>query len=292
MKRWIWVLLWVMALLMLSTGVALAQGEGGATGEDSLWITLSPIIAIATMVERMLEIFWGRWEKKDVWPNKDGIADTRSSQYRFQKKQNSQWIGTAFSVIAVGLTNARFFRLLGLEVLFSGVMLFSLPAIGGILTDFTLGSIVDWIVTAAIIGWGGTELVHNVIEGLVKGRNLWKETQQVRAGERQVTDTHLFTTYILPQIELLGLPRQTFFQIIGWLREANVPLDALIQAAVNNSFDALFSEMEKSPTGARAVEALLNLMEREAVSAGMLVQLPNVLGLLPDNIYEQVVGPR
>lgn len=288
MKRWTLVLLWLAVLLVFSTGIVLAQGSTDPLTQDPLWQVMAPIIAIATTTERVLEMFWGRWEKAGMWPNSKGVPDRKNADYIFHKQQISQWIGTVFALVAIGLTNARFFRLLGLDVLFSNGPLLFTTNIGGIFDNFTLGTLIDWGLTAAIIGWGGTELVHNIIEGLIKGRGLWKETQEVRSGERQLTDTKLFYDYVLPQMEKIGIAPSTFYQLTGWLREVDVPLDELISAAAANSMDAFFTKLEATPQGARASEALHNLMERESISTDTLVQIPNLMALLNPDVCKRL----
>lgn len=287
MKRWTMVLLWISLLLLTSTSVGLAQEGNNTPSQDALWTMLAPIVAIATSTERILEMYWNRYEKAGVWPNKAGIANPKNDDYVFIKKQRSYWLGTTIAFVSIGLTNARFFRLLGLEVLFTHMELFNL-AIGGIFDHFTVGSAIDWVLTAGVIGWGGTELVHNIIEGLIKGRNLWKETQQVRAGERLFTETQLFYDYALPQLERLGIPAATFFQIMTWLREANVPLDAFISATLNQQQETFFAQLEASPAGSRVAEALRNLLEREAITPESLIQLPSLLKTLAPQMAERL----
>lgn len=289
MKRWLAFLTWLMVFLVLSTGVALAQDTTVDPTQDSLWTMMAPIIAIATMAERVLEIYWGRYEQQDVWPNKAGVPDTKDKDYVFHKQQRSQWLGTVFAFLVVGITNARFFRILGLDILFSGVMLFSVPALGGIFTDFTIGTVIDWFLTAGIIGWGGTELIHNIIEVLVKGRGLWKETQQVRSGEKQLMETQLFYDYIMPQIENMGLKAETFYQITGILRAANIPFEKLASAAAANTMDAFFAELESTAQGAVFSKALHSLMEKEDVSPETLIQVPNMLALFDTDIYQRLM---
>jgi len=289
MKRWTWLLIWIAVLLVFSTGTVLAQSNTPAQ-EDPLWHVLTPIIAITTMVERLLEIFWGRWEEEKVWPNRAGVPDRKDKAYIFHKQQLSQWIGTAFAFLAIGLTDARFFRLLGLEVLFASSAVLFNAGVGGIFDNFTLGSLIDWVMTAAIIGWGGTELVHNIIEALIKGRNLWKETQQVRSGERQFNETTLFYDYILPRIEQAGIPAATFYQLLGQLRAANIPLDDFISAAVNGTLDQLFGSLEASAQGALVSRSLHNMLERDGVPREALIQLPHILAPLSPEVYARFIG--
>ncbi len=279
MRRWVSLSIWLIVLLLFSATVVLAA-EGDDTSQDILWQMLAPVIAIAATTERVLEMFWDRYEHAGVWPNPAGILDNKADNYIFWKKQRSQWYGTAFAFVAIGLTNARFFYLLGVDVLFAATRpLFDL-GIGGIFDNFTIGTVIDWFATAGIIGWGGTELVHNLIEALIKGRGLWKETQQVRAGEVQLMDTKIFKEFVLPQIEAMGLPAEKFYQIMGLLRGAGVPLDELTKAITNNTLDEFFKKVEGAPNGANTAKAIKALLESTEVKEAAIVQVPNVLGTL------------
>lgn len=290
MRRWSLFLLWTSLLLLLSGGAVLAQEGTVILAEDeSLWIILAPVVAIATMTERVLEVYWNRFEQRGLWPNHEGVECTDEEPYILHKQQISHWLGTALAVVLVGLTNVRFFRLLGLEVLFTDMLLFDL-GIGGIFDTFTLGTLIDWILTAAVIGWGGTELVHQIIEGLTKGRRLWKETQQVREGEKNLLETELFYVYILPEIEKLGIEPGNLYRLIGLLREAGVPLDDLINAAATDAMDGFYAQMQSTPEGARIAEALKNLMESEEIEPHNLVQLPGLLNPLSPQVCEQLLG--
>ncbi len=290
MRRWSLFLLWTSLLLLLSCGAVLAQEGTVILAEDeSLWIILAPVVAIATMTERVLEVYWNRFEQRGLWPNREGVECTDDEAYILHKQQISHWLGTALAAILVGLTNVRFFRLLGLEVLFTDLLLFDL-GIGGIFDAFTLGTLIDWILTAAVIGWGGTELVHQIIEGLTKGRRLWKETQQVREGEKNLLETELFYDYILPQLEDLGIEPGKLYQIIGLLREAGVPLDDLINAAATDAMDNFYAKLQATPEGARIAEAMHNVMESQGIEPQNLVQLPGILNPLSPQACEQLLG--
>ncbi|MGC9356313.1 MAG: hypothetical protein ACP5GX_00505 [Anaerolineae bacterium] len=290
MKRWHLLLLWLATLLILTCGAVLAQ-EGTPTlqEQDSLWQILAPITAIATTVERALEVYWNRSEKKGLWPHKEGVPCPKEEDYVLHKQQMSHWLGTALAMIFVGLTNVRFFRLLGLEVLFAEIQLFDLD-VGGILNDFTVGTLIDWILTAGVIGWGGTELVHQIIEALVKGRHLWRETKEVRAGEKNLLETELFYVYILPQLEELGISSGTLYRLIGLLRQAGVPLDDLVNAAARDSTDAFVEQLKATPEGAKIAEAIENLMESEGIDPKNLVQLPGLLNPLSPEVCKQLLG--
>ncbi|MBN1955011.1 MAG: hypothetical protein JW900_08180 [Anaerolineae bacterium] len=258
-------------LLALTTTTAWAapmlQG-GDSTSTDDLWLTLAPLIALATSIERVLEVLWERWEKKDIWPNKDGVADNKDSSYVEKKRLRSHVIGTLIAIVAIGLTNVRFFHLLGLDVLFAGVPLFDLESIGGILNDFTLGSLVDWVMTAGIIGWGGTELTHSIIEGLVKGRNLWKEMREVQAGERSILEVDLFNEMIAPRLEEMGVSVTTLQQMLTTLESAGVPVDDFIAAMTAGKAREYLEGLDSETS-----QAVLTLLEGTPVAKG--VELPD-----------------
>ena len=172
-RRGLWVVLGVALLLSLTTSVAWAaplMQEGDQT-VDALWTALAPLAAIAMSIERLLEAFWNRWERANLPNALRRLADPAGENYGQKKALWSHWFGTIMAIFAIGLTNVRLFYLLGFDVLFSSAEYVILDAnVGGILDSFTLGTMIDWLVTAGIIGWGGTELTHSVIEGLVNAR--------------------------------------------------------------------------------------------------------------------------
>jgi hypothetical protein len=283
-RRISWIVLSVLALLALTTTVAWAAPmtqEGEEVTTDVLWTTLAPIVAIATFVERVLETFWERYEKKGVQPNTEGVPNKSAPDYVAGKKVSSHWLGTGIAVIAIGLTNVTFFRLLGFDVLFSSpeLTLFDL-GIGGIFDNFTLGTLVDWLATAAIVGWGGTELTHSIIEGLVKGRGLWKEMQQVQEGRKSIMDVRFISDYIIPKLEERGISAATLRQAFQILNVVGVSPDQIIEQMTTGMVDEFLTELEagddpKRAEAARAARALL-----EGVPAEKRIEVPNVLGLL------------
>jgi hypothetical protein len=294
-KRAIWIVIGVLALLALTATVAWAapvtqQGEGEATA-DVLWTTLAPIVAIATFVERVLEVFWTRWEGAKVWPNTKGVPKRSTPDYVAKKQMGSHWLGTGIAVIAVGLTNVTFFRLLGFDVLFSSpdLVLFDL-GIGGIFDDFTVGTLVDWLATAAIVGWGGTELTHSVIEGLVKGRGLWKEMQQVQEGRKSIMDVKFIGDYVIPKLEERGIPVDTLREALQTLNAVGVSPDKIIGQMTVGKADEFLAELEADadPERARAAQAARALLE--GVPAEKKIEIPNVLGLLDSDQLERFLG--
>jgi len=292
-KRIFRIAIMTLALLALTATVALADENGSPLGQmgdettDALWATLAPIVAIATSTERILEMFWDRWERNGAWPNKNGVTDTSSSGYIMKKKTGSHWLGTLVALIAVGLTNARFFRLLGLEVLFSDIPLFT-SSIGGIFDEFTIGTLVDWALTAGIVGWGGTELTHSVIEGLVKGRNLWKEMQEVEEGRKSILDAKFFNNYIVPELKKHGISTDALRQTLQTLQAANVPVDQFISSMTTGKVDQFLNQLEAKPETAQAVKAVRTLLE--GAPPERLMEFPNVLNLLTTEQRKRFLG--
>jgi hypothetical protein len=290
-RRVFWIATAVIALLILTTSVALAaplNQEGEATA-DALWTTLAPLIAIATAIERILEAFWDRWEKAKLSPGLRRIADPESDDYIRKKKLWSHWLGTIMAIFAIGLTNVRFFHLLGFDVLFSSPDLILFDAgIGGILDDFTLGSLIDWLVTAGIIGWGGTELTHSVIEGLVKGRALWKEMREVQAGRQSITDARFFNDYVAPQLEELGIEVNTLRQAVSSLNQIGVPVDQFIGDMTAGKVTQFLGQLEGRPETAEAAQAVRTVLE--GVPAEKQIEIPNVIGLLTKDQRERFLG--
>lgn len=290
-KRSLWIFSGVLTLLVLTTSVAFAMPlvQEGTAAQDALWTTLAPLLAIATFVERVLEVIWDRWEHTGVWPNDAGVANRGDSDYVRKKKLRSHWLGTAIAAAAIGLTNVRFFRLLGFDVLFSDprLQLFDL-GIGGILDEFTIGTLVDWVATASIVGWGGTELTHSIIEGLVKGRNLWKEMQEVHEGRKSILDARFFIDFIAPKLEEKGISVNQLRQAFDTLRSVGVSPDQLIGKMTVGQADEFLEQLEGEPEKAAAARAVRNLLE--GVPAEQQVEIPNVLDLLTPEQRRRFLG--
>ena len=290
-RRVFWIAAAVLALLIRTTTVAWAAplGQEGEAVADALWTTLAPLAAIATAIERVLEAFWGRWERSKLSPGLRRMADPTSENYIVQKKLWSHWLGTFLAVFAIGLTNVRFFNLLGFEVLFSSPDLILFDAgIGGILDNFTLGSLIDWLVTATIIGWGGTELTHSVIEGLVKGRALWSEMRDVQEGRQSITDARFFNDYVGPQLEELGIPLATLRQAVSSLNQIGVPVDQFIGDMTAGKINQFLGQLEGRPETAEAAQAVRTVLE--GVPPEKQIEVPNVLGLLTKDQRERFLG--
>lgn len=294
-KKALWVILGVLGLLVVTTAVVWAGGGGGVVGQegelaaDPLWIALTPLLAIATSVERILEVIWDRWEEPGVWPNRAGVPDTKSPEYVTQKRVRSHWLGMAIAFFAIGITNVRFFRLLGIDVLFSSpdLELFDL-GVGGILDHFTVGTLIDWLLTAGVIGWGGTELTHSVIEGLVKGRNLWKEMREVEAGRKSILDARFFNDYVAPELEKRGVSVASLRQAFQTLRTLGVSPDQLIGEMTTGQLDRFLAQLEADPRKAQAAHMVRTLLE--GVPPEKQAEIPNILNLLTPEQRRRFLG--
>jgi hypothetical protein len=281
MRRGVRIVMGVIALMVLTTTVAWAaplwQDDEQVT-TDALWIVLAPLIAIAGSIERVLEMLWDRWEKAGLWPNPEG-ADKSDPSYIMKKQARSHWVGTGLAVVAIGLTNVRLFRLLGFEVLFSSpdLVLFN-AGVGGILDDFTVGTLIDWLLTAVLIGWGGTELTHNVIEGLVKGRGLWKEMREVSAGERSIADVRFFTRYVAPELEERGISVASLRQALETLDSFGVSVDEFIGSMTVGKVDEFVSELAAKPETAEAAQAVRTFLD--GVPTAKQVEFPDISSVI------------
>ncbi|HET92230.1 MAG TPA: hypothetical protein ENN99_16045 [Chloroflexi bacterium] len=293
-KRIAWIIVGVLALVMLTTTTAWASdGVAPVVQEeiaaDALWLTLAPLIAIAMFIERALEVIWERWEKAQIWPNPAGVSDTSASGYMMQKRLRSQWLGTAIAFAVIGLTNVRLFRLLGFDVLFSSpnMVLFD-AGIGGIFDAFTVGTLIDWTMTAIIVGWGGTELTHNVIEGLVKGRGLWKEMRNVEAGRQSILDARFFNDYITPELEKRGVSVASLRQVVDVLKQLGVSADQIVSSMTTGKVDELLAQLEVQPDKAAAAQSLRTFLD--GVPPEKQMEIPNVLNLLTREQKQRFLG--
>ncbi len=281
----VWVLL--MGTIPVVAWAAPLGQEGGEVTADTLWIVLAPLIAIATFVERVLEIFWDRWEAPGVWPNRKGVPDPSAPAYIRSKKAWSQWLGTLIAALAIGLTNVRLFRLLGFDVLFSRLLLFT-SSVGGIFDHFTLGTLIDWLLTAGIIGWGGTELVHNIIEGLIRGRNLWKEMREVEAGRKSVLDARFFGEYVAPELEKRGISVTQLRDLFQMLTSVGLSPDSLLTSLTTRQVDRLLAQLSARPEMAPAAEAIRTFLE--GVPPEKHAEIPNLLALLTPEQRQRFLG--
>jgi hypothetical protein len=212
-----------------------------------------------------------------------------SPEYVSSKKANSHWLGTVLAIFAIGLTNARFFRMLGFDVLFSSpsLQLFDLD-VGGIFDAFTVGTLIDWLLTAFIIGWGGTELTHSIIEGLVKGRNLWKEMREVEAGRKSILDAKFFNDYIAPELQERGISVAKLREVMKGLESVGVSVDDVISSLTIEKLGGLLGKLESNPDTAAAGHALRDLLDD--VPQQQALEIPNVLALLTPEQRRRFLG--
>jgi len=290
-KRGLWIVLGALVLLALTTASVWAAPflQGGSEPTvDALWVTLAPLLAIATSVERVLEIVWDRWERAGVWPNRTGVAAPKAPEYVSKKKIRSHWLGTLIAFVAVGLTNVRLFRLLGFDVLFSSSTVLFDAGVGGIFDDFNLGTLIDWALTSFGIGWGGTELTHSIVEGLVKGRNLWKEMKEVQAGERSLLDVELFREHVVPQLAGLGVDEGMLRRAFEELDSAGVSVDTFIGGMTTGKVEDFLGQLEAREGTAEAAREVRRLLE--GVPPEKQVEIPNVLALLTAEQRKRFLG--
>lgn len=288
-STWLRTAVWVLLLVAIPVVVWAAPigQEGGEATPDVLWITMAPLIAIATFVERILEIFWDRWEALGVWPNRTGVLNPSAPTYVRAKRSWSQWLGTLVAAVTIGLTNVRMFRLLGFDVLFSNLLLFT-SSVGGIFDHFTVGTLIDWLLTAGIIGWGGTELVHNIIEGLVKGRNLWKEMREVESGRKSILDARFFGDYIAPELEKRGISVTGLRNLFQILNSVGISPDPLLGSLTAGQVDQLLARLESRPETAPAAQAIRTFLE--GVPPEKQPEIPNLLALLTPEQRRRFLG--
>jgi succinate dehydrogenase/fumarate reductase flavoprotein subunit len=183
----------------------------------------------------------------------------------------------------------RFFRLLGFDVLFSSpnLVLFN-AGIGGIFDNFTVGTVIDWVMTAGVIGWGGTELAHSVIEGMVKGRGLWKEMREVESGRQSILDAEFFSEYVAPELEERGVSIAALRQTMQTLRNFGVSVDDLISSLTIGKVDQLIAKLEADPEKVAAAYALRDFLD--GVPPQQQVEIPNVLNLLTPDQRRRFLG--
>jgi hypothetical protein len=287
--RGAWTILLVLVLLAATASVACAaplQQEEEDLTTNRLWIALAPLLAIATAIERLMEMFWERWERAKTWPNREGVPqqDLETAQYKEFKKGSSHWLGFGLALVAILFTDARFFHLLGLDVLFSQAgALFNLD-VGGIFDDFTLGTLVDWVGTAVVIGWGGTELTHSIIVGLVRGRKLWEEMEEVKKGEKSILDLQFFQEEIAPELEKRGIQVSTLRQAVQALARAGIPVDELIGQLTQGTAEDFLHEQGE------AGAAMLKVLEGTPEVQPNPIEVGRILDRIAPDLRKRFLG--
>ena len=211
---------------------------------ESGWDVLALMAAIALLTERVVETFWDRWEQPGIWPNERGVPDPTDPDYRRLKKVRSQWLGTGIALFITGLTNVRFFRGLGIGVLFSD-----------------MGTLVDWIATSGIIGWGGAELAHSLIEGMLDARSLLKERRESHASRRSVQDMELLHTHILPQLSAAGISSERVRRVLLALRRLGGSEEVLIDHLAAGDLEGALRRLRTGPEQEQTLRELRSLLE-------------------------------
>jgi hypothetical protein len=148
--------------------------------------------------------------------------------------------------------------------------------------------LIDWLLTAFIIGWGGTELTHSIIEGLVKGRNLWKEMREVEAGRKSILDAKFFNDYIAPELEKRGVSVVKLRGVMKSLESAGVSVDETISSLTIEKLGGLLGKLESNPETAAAGHALRDLLDD--VPQQQALEIPNVLALLTPEQRRRFLG--
>jgi len=283
-------LLVALVLLALTTAVAWAappRTDGGSS-EPGAWATLVLLGAIAAFVERVIEVIWDRWERSGVWPNEAGVPDLADPEYKQWKRVRSHWLGTTVAVVITGLTNVRLFQGLGIDVLFSSTRsLFNLGA-GGILDGFNLGTLIDWLFTSGVIGWGGTELMHSLIEGMLKGRALLKEKQAMATSRRSVQDAEFFNTYVVPRLTSAGVSPGQLRQILQHLRLLGISQETFIDRLAAGDTRGLTAGIKDRPEQAQVAQELRVLLE--GMTPRQAMQVAEVLDVLTPEQRERLLG--
>jgi hypothetical protein len=220
-------------------------------------------------------------------PNVKGVPDTKAPAYKEFKKARAHWLGTLTALFAIALTNVRLFALLNLDVglLFSASEpLFSL-GIGGMFDDFTVGTLIDWVMTAVIVGWGGTELTHSILVGLVKSRQLWEETQAVQAGQKSLLDVQFVKEIIGPELDKMGISLASLRTALTALDKIGVKPDQLIANMVTGKAEEFLQEQGE------AGQALLNLLQGDVTSPGCdPIDLGKLLDKIAPDVRKQFLG--
>lgn len=277
-------------LLAFTTAVAwaAAPGQDGPLTRSSPWTTLILLAAVAAFTERVLEVIWDRWEQAGSWPNLAGVVDPSDPAYKQTKRARSHWLGTAIALLVTGLSGVRLFHGMGIDVLFSsGPLLFDLDA-GGVFDRFTLGTLVDWLLTSGVIGWGGTELMHSLLEGMFDARALLRERQAVQISRRSVQDAELLRTFIVPRFEQIGIPLSRATRIVSGLAAAGIPFQSLIDHLAEGDVNGLLREVHSRLGTAASVREWQELLQ--GMSPAQMSELAETLAALPLEQRERLFG--
>ncbi|MDY7077178.1 MAG: hypothetical protein SXV54_09665 [Chloroflexota bacterium] len=197
----------MLALALALTGCAAGEkdqdqqteetGAVSASEPQDPALALAPLLVLAIFVERVLEVMWDNYESGNKvlmvvlgtkWIAEDKhlagdhiqkikkiTANKETDDYKFYekgKRLRSHWAGTIIAIGLCFLTGYALFSSLDMKV--------------------PNGPIADVLLTSLMLGWGGTEFTHSVVDALVKRRNLWqqeKETSKQIAEDKKVSQS-------------------------------------------------------------------------------------------------------
>ena len=219
MKKYIKILLFVLLFAGMTTTVVFAQGEDGTTSAGEIQTLLLPLIAAATVVERLIEVIFDwyesavmqlskfpglaseyvAWTQKQVRDAKDAFNDTMTPT---EISKAEQVLKDAQDRLASFVKNPQYLSIkrayamllgfvFGLIIAFSveGLALFDLLGLG-LPEGLTW---VDKLVTGLLIGTGSAPmhsligLLQNSKDAVDSARALWKGQALVNAIDFEAT---------------------------------------------------------------------------------------------------------
>lgn len=219
MKKYIRIILFVFLFVGMTTTVVFAQGEDGTTSGGEIQTLLLPLIAAATVVERLIEVIFDyyestvlqiskfpglaseyvAWAQKQLRDAKDDFKDTMTPA---EVSKAEQALKDAQDRIASFVKNPQYLSVkrayamllgfvFGLIIAFSveGLALFGLLGLG-LPEGLTW---VDKLVTGLLIGTGSAPmhsligLLQNTKDAVDSARALWKGEALLNAIEVQST---------------------------------------------------------------------------------------------------------
>jgi len=182
MKKSIRILLFVLLFVGMTASVVYAQSEDGTATGGEVQALLLPLIAAATVVERLIEVIFDWYESAVMQLSKfPGLASEyvawtqKNPQYLSIKRAYSMILGFVFGlIIAFSVEGLAVFQLLGMNL--SGGLTW-----------------VDRLVTGLLIGTGSAPmhsligLLQNTKDAVDSARALWKGEALMNAIEFEAT---------------------------------------------------------------------------------------------------------
>ncbi len=198
---------------------------------------LAPVLVLATVVERVMEVLWSTWERLTVaaWETmirkgndqaeKDKLLRDPdyvrkllldNAAYKDRKRLMTLLVGSLLGLVLSGLTGVRFF-----EMTFAMLQL-AQPVVR--LGTLDLALAVDLLLTGLIIG-AGSQPAHSIINWIYWAQNVQKELADLRRGERTLADSQLLKN----AFAVLGVPPETMLEVMKLMEQHGVTtLDDLI----------------------------------------------------------------